>query len=79
LINVHPAFDAKTQTWFWNEFEAPSLRELKRLLGNGVKIKDYYPMGLSNTIKRARSNKSSRLVTPTVALLSSRFCHRGYK
>lgn len=46
---VHPAFDLKTRTWFVEEdnleVEAPSLRELKRLLPQGTKIEGYRPLG----------------------------------
>jgi len=45
VIEVHPSFDVETATWFLDELEAVSLKELKALLPSGTKIKDYYPNG----------------------------------
>ena len=80
MTKVHPEFDVKTQTWFWNEFEAPSLRELKHLLGKGVKIVDYYPTGLSASIKiaRAKNDAKMRCITPAMVNIASGFSRRGY-
>lgn len=46
MIEVHPAYDPETRTWFVsdNEFEAPSLTALAALLGPQVVIRDYYPL-----------------------------------
>lgn len=53
-IVVHPEFDPTTATWFWDEYEAPTLRELQRLLGPQVTIADWYPGGMDIVIKNIR-------------------------
>ena len=45
MPTVHPAFDPKTKTWFIDQFEAPTLAALKRLLPRRTKIKGYWPDG----------------------------------
>ena len=42
IIDVHPAFDPKDNTWFFNGVEAKSIQDLIRKLPKGSTIKDYY-------------------------------------
>jgi hypothetical protein len=49
VTTFHPAFDIKTKTWFVDNFEAPTLAALKRLLPRRAKIKDHYPNGYKAT------------------------------
>lgn len=51
---IHPEFDPTTATWFWDEYEAPTLRELSALLGPAVVIADYYPRGIDITVRELR-------------------------
>jgi len=57
---LHPAFDTKTSTWFVDEYEAPTLRELKVLAGPNVEFQDYYPIGLARAIYIQRAKNESR-------------------
>lgn len=41
MIEIHPCFDVSTRTWFHEEVEAPSIRELLTKLGPKYKAKDY--------------------------------------
>lgn len=46
MTQVHPSFDAETQTWFLDGGpEAPTIRQLHRLLPPGTRVRDYYPRG----------------------------------
>lgn len=45
MLTFHPAFDPLTSTWFVNDIEASSLRELKKLLPRRAKLKGYFPNG----------------------------------
>jgi hypothetical protein len=49
MTTVHPTFDPKTKTWFVDSVEAPSIRELKRLLPRRMKIRGYFPQGYQAT------------------------------
>ncbi len=57
---LHPAFDTKTNTWFVDDYEVPTLRELKKQVGPDVEFLDYYPMGLSKAINIQWAKKESR-------------------
>ncbi len=57
---LHPEFDTKTNTWFVDDYEAPTLRELKKQVGPDVEFQDYYPMGLSKSIRIQWEKKESR-------------------
>ncbi len=57
---LHPAFDTKTNTWFVDDHEAPTLRELKEQIGPDTEFPDYYPMGLSKAIDIQRARNESR-------------------
>ena len=60
MIEIRPEFDVVTKSWFWDEFEAPTLRELQRQVGKGVHFLDYYPMGLAQAINLRRSQNEVR-------------------
>jgi hypothetical protein len=60
-ITVHPEFDPVTMSWFWDEYEAPTLRELQALLGPQVVIADYYPRGVDRRIKEVFLTIEERL------------------
>jgi hypothetical protein len=51
---VDPTYDAETGTWFHDGCEAPTVRELLRLLGRKyhgrVEMRDYYPKGAPPTV-----------------------------
>lgn len=49
MPTFHPAFDPITSTWFVSKIEAPSLRELKKLLPRRAKLKGYFPKGFTAT------------------------------
>ncbi len=74
MINIHPEFDASTNTWFWNEFEAATLRQLKKLIGPGVRIMDYYQDGFGAVIAmqfivNEKKKEAVRVMPPSVANL----------
>jgi hypothetical protein len=48
MTTFHPAFDIKTKTWFVDNFEAPSIKQLKKLLPRRAKIKGYFPNGFKD-------------------------------
>ena len=48
MVSIHPAFDCATLTWFIDSFEAPSLRQLKKLLPPRTQIEGYYPKGFNS-------------------------------
>lgn len=56
-IIAHPEFDPETMSWFWDEYEAPTLRELSALLGPQVVIADYYPRGIALAIRDIRLSR----------------------
>jgi hypothetical protein len=64
MIEIRPEFDVATKSWFWDEFEAPTLRELQKQVGRGVHFLDYYPMGLSQAINLRRSQNEERRRKP---------------
>ncbi len=41
IIDVHPAFDPKDNTWFFDGVEAKSIQDLIKKLPKGSTIKDY--------------------------------------
>ena len=45
VSKVHPVFDIEKAVWFVGKIEAPSLRELKKLLPSRTQIIGYYPDG----------------------------------
>ena len=45
MTTLQPTFDPKTETWFIDQFEAPTLRELLILLPPKTKLQDYFPQG----------------------------------
>lgn len=53
MLTIHPQYDATTRSWFAPglEFEAPTLRELQRQMGDGVQFKGYYPRGFGDTVR----------------------------
>lgn len=57
---VHPDYCLIAGTWRWEEYEAPTLAALQRLLGPGVTIKDYYPDGLGGELGRLFVEKTKR-------------------
>lgn len=74
MLSIHPEFDVKTNTWFWNEFEAPTLRQLKKLVGSGVRIMDYYPDSFGvviamQFIENEKKKEAVRVMPPSVANL----------
>lgn len=78
MISIHPEFDITTGTWFWNEFEAPTIRALKRLVGPQVKIMDYYPSGFGTVIAmkmmdNEKKRAAIRVTPPTMANSGSGF------
>ncbi len=60
-ITIHPEFDPTTMSWFWDEYEAPTLRELSALLGPQVVIADYYPRGIDKRVKEVFPTIEERL------------------
>ena len=74
MLSVHPEFDVSTNTWFWNEFEAPTLRQLKKLVGSGTRINDYYPDGFDGAIimrfvANEKKKEAIRVAPPSVSNL----------
>lgn len=84
MIEIHPCFDVSTRTWFHEEVEAPSIRELLTKLGPKYKAKDYVvrtdaivtktepyqPHGLTvlQLIRRNRKNNNAALPTDMVMI-----------
>jgi hypothetical protein len=60
-ITINPEFDPETMSWFWDEYEAPTLRELQALLGPNVVIADYYPRGINIEIRDLRLTREQVL------------------
>jgi hypothetical protein len=58
MPTAHPSFDVKTKTWFVDQYEAPSLAQLKRLLPRRTKIEGYFHRGF--TARRINSNQPTR-------------------
>jgi hypothetical protein len=50
MLIVSPEFDTDTQTWFLGSFEASTLRELQKQVGQDVRFLDYYPIGSARAI-----------------------------
>jgi hypothetical protein len=48
MVTLHPAFDPITKTWFVDQYEAPTLRQLQEQIGK-VKFRDHYPNGYNYT------------------------------
>ena len=58
MPTVHPTFDPKTKTWFVEDLEAPSIRQLKSLLPRRTKIVGYFPEGFAFT--RLKTDQPTR-------------------
>ena len=48
MPTFHPAFDTTTAKWFVDQFEASSLKQLKKLLPRRSKILGYFPQGFKD-------------------------------
>ncbi len=55
MLTVTPEFDTITQTWFLDEFEASTLRELQKQVGSDVRFLGYYPIGSAKPINFRKS------------------------
>jgi hypothetical protein len=85
MIEIHPCFDVSTRTWFYEEVEAPSIRELLTKLGSKYKAKDYVvrtdaivmktepyqPHGLT-VLQLIRRNKKNNAAPPTDMVMISK-------
>lgn len=71
MVQVHPAYDANTKSWYLDTGEeASSLQELKKLLPLYTKIVGYYPKGYSQKIacqKQLCAARNSGVKTTVVA------------
>lgn len=75
MITIQPQYDVATRSWFAPglEFEAPTLRELQRQMGEGVRLEGYYPCGFGETLRvtwlenEARRRRAKVKAAPPVA------------
>ena len=71
MVQVHPAYDVITHTWYLDTGEeAPTLRELKKQLQPYTKIADYYPKGYVQKIihqKPLRTPQKQQIQKPAIA------------